>query len=116
MSTPTWPAGLPVPRRSGHDEQLGTNTIRSQMDTGPAKVRRRFTKRIDSFTADFAMTSTQLETLLYFFSTTCADGSLSFAWEHPRTGAAATCRFIAPPDFKPYGMRWIVSVRLEVLP
>ena len=47
MANPTWPASLPqYVQEGGYQETLQDQTVESNMETGPAKIRRRFTKSI----------------------------------------------------------------------
>lgn len=94
---PTWPGTLPqYVQESGYREEIQDQTVESAMDTGPAKIRRRFTKSLRKFTISMQMTAAQVTTFETFWQTTVAGGSLSFDWVHPRTRAAATMRFRNP--------------------
>lgn len=118
-TNPTWPATLPQGFLvDGYREVMPKTTIRTPMDAGPAKVRRRFTAGVRMLSGRTAMTREQTETLDTFFNTTLAGGALSFDWTHPRTQAPMTCRFASEPEFSPQsgGMRWIVTLNLEILP
>lgn len=119
MSAVTWPASLPQePLVEGFIEQAPNTLIRSQMEAGPAKVRRRFTSGPRNFDCQLYLSPAQVETLDGFYVSTLAGGALSFDWKHPRTQAAVTFRFIEPPSYKPVkrGAAWQASLRLEVLP
>jgi len=114
-----WPASLPQePLLQGFGEQVPNTVIRSQMEAGPSKVRRRFTAGVRNIDCQMRLTADQLETLDAFFMTTIAGGALSFDWKHPRNGTAVTFRFIEPPSYSPVarGTVWHASLRLEILP
>lgn len=68
--------------------------MRSETDTGPAKVRRRFTRAVRRVQVTMALTAAQVETLDTFHTTTLADGSLKFELVHPRTGLTHEFRFV----------------------
>ena len=114
----TWPVGVPDdPLVNGYQEQFPNTLVRTQMDAGAAKVRRRFTAGVWPMKANFPLTKTQLDTFTTFYRTTLQDGALSFDWTHPRTLATVTCRFVEPPTIEPLGASmWTVSTSIEVLP
>ena len=119
MSAITWPASLPQePLVAGFTEQAPNTRIRSQMEAGPAKVRRRFTAGTRNFDCHLYLSADQVEALDAFYVSTLAGGALSFGWKHPRTQAAVTYRFVEPPSYKPVkrGSAWQASLKLEVLP
>lgn len=115
---PTWPGTLP-PRLlvSNYQEQPPDIVLRTEMDVGPPKLRRRTTAGIRPVIGRIFCTKAQVATLDTFYVTTCASGSLSFDWTHPRTGAAATYLFRKPPSWKPeHGDGWWVDLQLDMLP
>ena len=119
MSLVTWPASLPQePLAEGFTEQAPNTIIRSQMEAGPAKLRRRFTAGTRNFDCQLYLSADQAEALDAFYVSTLAGGALSFDWKHPRTQAAVTFRFVEPPSYKPVkrGTAWQASLKLEVLP
>jgi hypothetical protein len=117
MPNPTWPGGLPQsPLLAATKEALADNVVRSPMDTGPAKVRRRATAGVRKMTLESLMTTAQVATLDTFFTTTLLDGSLPFDWTSPRTGATVTFMFTGPPDWGTAGAQWRVNLPLEIRP
>ncbi len=119
MTNPVWPATLPQePLAQGYAERAPDTVIRTQMEAGPPKVRRRFTAGVRSIECRLRLIPAQVDTLDAFFNTTVAGGALPFDWKHPRTGTAVTFRFVEPPSYAPVarGALWQASLRLEVLP
>ena len=119
MSEITWPASLPQESLvEGFSEQAPNTLIRSQMEAGPAKVRRRFTSGPRNFDCQLYLSPAQVDALDAFYVSTLAGGALSFDWKHPRTQAAVTFRFVEPPNYKPVkrGAAWQAFLKLEVLP
>lgn len=115
--TEAWPGTLPqTPLLEGYTESLPNQVIRSQMETGPAKVRRRFTAAIKPFTVNLLMTLAQTVTLETFYETTLNGGVDQFTWLHPRTTDAITFRFVSPPVFVTRGVLFGVVLQLESLP
>jgi hypothetical protein len=88
------------------------------MDVGPAKVRRRATAGVTQLKCAFRLSAAQRASLLTFWQTTLAGGSLSYSWTHPISGAGITCRIVEPPGFTPAagGVSWVAALSIEVLP
>lgn len=93
------------------------NVIRSDMDVGPAKVRRRYTATIKQYGLRMVLTKAQIATLETFIDSTLGGGALTFDWVDHRTGAAATYRFIGRPAYQTIGAEyWSADMALELLP
>lgn len=123
MANPTWPSTLPQkPLLSGLAEQTPNTAIRTSMETGPAKVRRRYTAGVRKFPVSFVLTAAQVATMDTFLQETIMSGALPFDWLHPRTGAAVSFRVIPESadtlnTFTPLGAGlWQTSLNLEVMP
>lgn len=56
----TWPTTLPIPKLIGYGLQTTDPTARTDMDSGPARVRRRFTAAPDRLTLSFIFTEAQM--------------------------------------------------------
>lgn len=75
----TWPDGIPFfTLRSGYGAQPGDNVLRTPMDVGPAKVRRRTTSAPSIITGAAYMTREQAQRFEAFWRDTLKDGALSF--------------------------------------
>lgn len=114
-----WPASLPQNVEiSGYKEQPGAVVIRTQMDAGPAKQRRRSTARAKPITIQLQLDATQRAAFIAFHENDIADGALSFTWVHPVTRAAATVRIVEGKyDLSALsGTRFLLSMTIEVLP
>lgn len=119
MSYPAWPSNLPPPLADGSTNYQGyDNAIRSQVDGGVGKVRKRWTAMAEPFAAQIKCTQAQFDALLDFYDITLG-GVLPFSWKDFRTDAAAAYRFTQ----RPAGVylqgsinRWRVTLQLEVLP
>ncbi len=119
MSTIDWPATLPdTLSLEGLSDRLPSGAIRTQMDGGPVKQRRRFTAAVEPITGSLVLTAAQTEILDAFWLTTTKMGTLSFNWTHPRKLTAVEMRFVAtsPPQYTPAGGLYSVTLELEVLP
>lgn len=94
-----WPASLPQLPELGWAEKKMSNVVQSPTDTGPAKVRRRYTRAVNHITLPFIFTEDQIATLDSFHTDTLNDGVLRFDYVHPRTGLTHACRFLEPLEF-----------------
>jgi hypothetical protein len=116
----TWPATLPQIPQRGFSETGGMNIIRSQTDTGPAKMRRRAASAA-TLACDFLMKTTQVSTFEDFV-TTSLGGVLRFYFTHPRTKQTVEVRLVPTGSGDLYTISyhapdyWMVKVTLEVLP
>lgn len=116
-----WPPSLPrSPRPDGYTERPGLNILRTPVDAGPAKQRRR-SNRPDQISCVFRLTATELATFQTFVNSTLAGGTLRFGMPHPRTGVMSEVRLV-PADDGVYSLSIVgsriydVSLTLEVLP
>lgn len=94
MPNPNWPVTLPQAVLMGFDEDIDLYVVRSKMDTGPDKVRRRATKIRRQWPVKLILTCAQVDTLDNFLLTSCEGGVLPFDWKNPRTGASTELRFV----------------------
>ncbi|MCW5698292.1 MAG: hypothetical protein KIT00_00435 [Rhodospirillales bacterium] len=101
----------------GFNEQAPNSVIRTQMEAGSPKVRRRFTAGIRILDMHLRLNVDQVDTLDTFHDSTLQGGALSFDWVLPRTGAPMTFRFVEPPSYAPIarGRLWTATLKLEVL-
>ncbi|GAB5390196.1 MAG: hypothetical protein Alpg2KO_31640 [Alphaproteobacteria bacterium] len=119
MSIIRFPPDLPAPLANGFSEGWPQTTIRTEMETGPAKLRRRFTAAPEPLTVRFRLNWPQLALLKAWHDETLSGGVLAFVWAHPRTGEPAQFRFTAPPGNPravARGRFWEVELQLEKLP
>ena len=113
----TWPAGLPqTPLKRGFSQMEKTSTITSPMGYGPAKKRRQTTADIQLVTAGFILDDTQKNTLVAFYETDTAGGSIPFDWVDQLNGGAASYRFTKPIQWSVAGCSWYAALSLEILP
>lgn len=120
MANPIWPAGLPQNpfATDGAAYVPVDNFIRTNMESGPPKVRRRFTAEYEDFSFTIIINRAQLATLMSFIDVTLK-GTKAFDWIDFRTGLTATYRFKKKPSQQWYGGDgewWTVSVELEKIP
>ena len=113
-----WPLSLPFfDRADGHSRTGPQNAvIRTQMDTGPAKVRRRTTLAPKIYSGIMRpLTKAEFATFEAFFEDTIAAGSLSFHATDEWDGVLKEFRFVGTYTMQPAGVRAAVSAELEIL-
>ncbi len=96
----TFPATLP--QRLSSDTTVKDDESRAitDMDSGPASVRNRFTAITQTVKGSMLLTGSQLSTFYTFFRTTLKHGALSFTWSHPFTEETVTIRFKNKPEWQ----------------
>lgn len=115
-----WPPSLPQAPLTDYSETSGALILRTPMDAGPAKLRRRG-QRPDTLSVVYGMTRAQLVALAAFVQDTIK-GTARFGLPHPRTGATVEVRIVPGQDGELYGTAygapdfWRVSLTFEVLP
>ena len=91
----SWPISLQqVLNEDSFSFKGGDTVLRSDTDTGPNKVRRRFTNSIDTMSASINITSAEYTTFINFFDITLNGGVNVFQLNHPITGVLSDWRFI----------------------
>lgn len=118
MAIANWPATLPQSfHLNGFSREYPENRLRTRVDVGPAKVRRRQTLAAAKMTGNMYLDTTQKTELDTFIETTTISGSLCFNFPVPE-GGTVVCRFgealplisMVSPD------TYMVTIELEILP
>lgn len=115
-----WPLTLPQTPDVNYSETGGVNIIRSPMDAGPAKQRRRGSKA-QIMNTTFTMSSDQVTDFETFVKDTLR-GTARFGITHPRTGAVVEARIVPQNGGDLYTVsymnpiRWSVQFQMEILP
>lgn len=116
-----WPSTLPQQAYTdeGPTAQGQSNVIRTPMNTGPAKIRRRFTAIAEDVTLQLEISEAELAVLEDFIKNILGE-TLPFNWKNPYKDAPAVFRFKegwASVKKKWYADDlWTVSMELEMLP
>ncbi len=96
---------------------FGDTTVRSDVDSGLAKVRSRFTQGIDIYTCTIFIDYSLWDVLKDFYRVTLGNGTRTFGFDDPMTGESAEFRFKEPPSISPRGGRnFVVSMSWEKIP
>lgn len=114
-----WPITIPQTLSvDGYGEAAPDTNIRSAMDAGPAKVRRRATCAVRPVTGKMVMTEAELGDFRDFYDDDLLGGSLRFNWVDPWDGTTAVeMRFTAPYTISAFGHEaFEVGMSLEILP
>lgn len=129
MAIPSWPTANSFPQvpQKGFTESIGLNVIRSPMDSGPAKMRRRGTTP-NTMDLSFILTTAQTTTLETFIKNPISasppgiNGVGRFSFPHPRTGSTVEARIIPQGDGEFFKLQylapgyWSTSLKFEILP
>ncbi|MDR2186406.1 MAG: hypothetical protein LBO80_12185 [Treponema sp.] len=117
MAAIAWPDDLPVTLTiAGLRGQYKDPVIRTDMDMGPAKTRRRYTRPPKQYSGTIVVDEAGRQRLEYFYRITTGYGALRFAFANPQTLELREYRFTAPPDESGTGDGlYAVSLRLEEL-
>jgi len=113
-----YPAELPNPLRSSFGRNQTSNTIRSQMDIGEAKVRKRYTLPIYSESWTLALDTNAVAFFNTWFNITLESGVHRFQFNDSISQTIQDYRIVDMPSFKPYGTcgSYTVSFNVERLP
>jgi hypothetical protein len=121
MTIPAWSAQqLPQVPQKGFSESIGLNIIRSPMDAGPSKMRRR-AAGVNTMDLSFIMTTAQCTTLENFIKNTLF-GVKRFSFPHPRTNTNVEVRIVPSGDGEFFKLQylapgyWNTSLKFEILP
>lgn len=101
MPVAAWPVGISFIAHPDTYQESGPigNVLRTPMEKGPVKSRRRFTSAVRHVSGQTdIMTEAQVETFIDWHRDTIAGGALRFTAVNPRTGQTGTYRFIDKYD------------------
>ena len=111
-----WPEGLPATLFiNGLSARRNSNVIRTQMDAGPKKARRRYTASTKIFAGKMLLNESQRFELERFYRTTLADGVLRFNFTDPQTLKSAEFRFTEDYSENSVDGMFEISMSLECL-
>lgn len=119
MPDAVWPSSLPQrPLVDGYSNIFGDGAKRTDMDSGPPKVRKRFTATVEPLRLAFRVTRAQVATLRAFYRDDCAYGAIAFSFVEPVSGTSVRVAFSKPPAIVPArGVdRYNATLELDWLP
>lgn len=97
-----WPSILPQGFLRGFTVKVRNSVLRTQMDVGPDKVRRRVTYTAEDVTGQLMCTEAQAQALDLFYRETTRSGTERFTINAPHFGLPREARFLEPPE-----MSWV---------
>lgn len=119
MTTPIFPALLPAASLSSYGYRPGENLIRTEMENGPAKVRRRFISVPTDVNVTWKFSRAELATFESFFRNTIYDGSGWFQIKLVNGSGETLCtaRFKEPYQAETLSREnvWRITATLEVM-
>lgn len=113
-TTINWPSVLPDCPQTWNEVDK-PSTVRSEVDVGVAKVRRRYTRELTSISASLTLKRSEYDNLINFYRTTLKDGLYSFNYKHPYTGVMLEIRFVNPPTISMNSKAFQVTFEWETL-
>lgn len=114
MTSLCWPSELPIPRLSGLSGKRKSSVIRTEMDAGPAKARRRYTVCTKEFSGSIVINDGQRSVLENFYIENLGDGVLRFVMKDPQTLDEAEFRFMEDYGESSNGDgTWTINLKLE---
>lgn len=109
----TLPSGLEI---SGYQEPFTDSSIKSSMDAGPPKRRRRFSASIREFSGNLILTGAEVTLLETFYYDTIKQVS-EFNFIHPRKGTTVVVVFSGAPSVSAIGPDLFqVGLKMEIQP
>ena len=114
--TAAWALTLPqAPSADGFRVVYPSVVVRSSMDAGPTKQRRRVAWAKKTMVAPFVMSPTQLTDFEEFYKNTVRAGTDVFEWTDPMRDVLGEYRIIEDPQIEAdeYGLWYRVTIVLE---
>ena len=97
--------------------KVGDTVLRTETEVGPTKLRRRYTRGIDTYSASIYINIAQYTILDTFYKTTLNGGTLPFTFKHPITQVPKDYRFRSPPAYSSLGGgQFIATFEWEEMP
>lgn len=94
-----WPTELPqAPLRDGWSDTAPNNLLRSEMESGPMKVRRRGTAKPHVVACTYVFDDKEAALFENFALNTLAGGALAFDWWHPVLARYVRARLMPEGD------------------
>ncbi len=120
-----WPTSLPQrPQQGSYTHEVPCEVIRTNMETGPDKIRFRGGNMPEIVNASYIVTTAQKESLTTFLKKTTKSGAIYFDWPWPDSGRTieyVLARVMADGNklctFTPIGpQHWKATIKLEIWP
>lgn len=102
-------------RLEGLSGKLRTAVIRTDMDAGPQKTRRRYTVSQKDFSGSVVVTEAQRKILETWYEKILGNGALRFVMADPQTLEPAEFRFLEDYSEESTDGLWTITMNLEKL-
>lgn len=113
----TWPTTLPQSFLiDGFSEEGSDNVIRSPVDAGPAKTRRRYTAATRPIKGRMLLTHEQYLVFKEFYEETINDGATEFDMPDDIHDTTMTVKFKDKYQSEYVGRFWVIDLNLERQP
>jgi len=112
MALKTWPTDIPDCPQTWNETPIEVR-VRTDVDTGPAKVRRRFTKSLLQVEWGLTMAKDKYAIWQTFFEVTLRNGIDTFMYPHPYTGVDIEMRFAGVPQIQMGPTAFQISCTME---
>lgn len=117
MTIAIWPVDLPQDLlQRGYNQSSPDTILKSSVDVGPAKLRRRTTTAVEPVSGSLLLTEAQLGSIRTFYVNTLSGGSLRFTWKDPVTLVSKELRFTDAPKWAMQSGWYAVQLSMEILP
>ena len=123
MTVPVaWPTGVRLAQLVGIRRQRQDAVIRTAMDSGPGKARRRFSAASTFVRVPVQWPGAEYKLFEAWFDADLALGARTFTWDDPINGTQVTMRFRTVPEFAlelpgdTDEQWWSAMLDLEILP
>lgn len=112
-----WPGTLPQNFQiQGYTETGAQNTVRTKMEVGPDKVRKRTTSEVRVVQGNMWLTAAQYTIMRTFYETDHNFGADTFTKDDEHA-INRTWRFVDPPVYTTIGANtWQVRLKIEEMP
>ena len=111
----SWPSNVPNVFKNDSDSgSFKPQVLRTSMDKGPVKTRRKDTRLKSVISGQIIMSQTEFNSFVTWFNTSLGAGSLSFLFLDPYTDIEKEWIFTKEPKFKKIALTHrIVSLEME---
>lgn len=113
----TWPLTLPQSFLvEGFTQEATDNVIKSAMESGPSKARRRYTATTQPFTGKMILSLAQYDIFRDFYRDDLQDGALTFTMPDDVEGGTMEVRFREKYTASLLGLHWELTMGLDKQP
>ena len=104
------------PLREGFVFRKGLSKIESRFESGKTYSKRTAIKANDRFSAKLFVSESQRQDFLNFYSNTLDEGTKTFNWSHPLSGAQIETLIVGAPEIEPVGaLNYNISLEFEIV-